>query len=354
VVAGSFGRGIFILDDYTPLRELSEETLAREAVLFPIRAADWYVPKSVVGSEGDDDYQAENPPFGAVFTYYLRDGYQSMEAARKERERALAEGANVPFPGWEALEQEIREQGPTVQIVVRDQLGAVVNRVNAPTSSGFHRVSWDLEHASADVVDFGDTGTGNGFPVLPGAYTATLVKIEQGRVNELAGPVPFDVEPLLDGALPRASNEAVAQFRAEMEVFQRGLTRAGDLLDDLIEQIEAMQTALARAEVGDTALAHRLYMTRLELLDVRTSVEGNEAKGQIGERGPPSPYSRFSVGMSGLSTTYGPTELHRSAVAAGRNELAALQTELDRFVEQVMPELERALEAAGAPPIGGR
>jgi hypothetical protein len=55
--------------------------------------------------------------------------------------------------------------------------------------------------------------------------------------------------------------------------------------------------------------------------------------------------------MRGVNTSYGPTAMHRQAVQAGRNELGQLQTELNRIVEQVMPALERALEAAGAPPI---
>jgi len=351
VVAGSFGRGIFILDDYTPLRGLREEMLAGEAVLFPIRTAPWYLPRNVVDSEGHDDYQAENPPFGAAFTYYLRDSYQSLQAARQKRERDLAEGADVPFPGWEALDQEEREQGPTVQVVVRDEAGTVVNRVNGPTGSGFHRVSWDLRYASSDVVDVGDTGTGRGFLVLPGTYSATLVAIEQGQVTELAGPVSFAVEPLRDGALPRVPDDVVAAFRVELETFQHDLARANNVLDDLIEQIESMQTALERADVADTALTRRLYATRLELLALRSAVEGSEAKDEIGERDPPSPGNRYYVGVRGLNTTYGPTELHRQAVAAGRSELAALESELDRMAEQVMPDLERALEATGAPPI---
>jgi hypothetical protein len=82
-------------------------------------------------------------------------------------------------------------------------------------------------------------------------------------------------------------------------------------------------------------------------------MEGSEAKDEVGERSPPSPGNRFFVGVRGLSTTYGPTEMHRRAVEAGRAELGALRIELDRFAEQVMPELERALEATGAPPIEG-
>ena len=351
VVAASFGRGIYILDDYTALRNLSEDVLAREGSLFPIRAAHWYEPKEIMHSEGDDDYQAENPPFGAVFTYYLRDGFKSMEDERKERERAVGQDQNVPFPGWEALEQEMREQGPTVQIVVRDRTGVVVNRVSGPGSAGFHRVNWELDYSSKDIVDLGDTGTGNGFRALPGSYTASLVKIEAGEVTELAESVSFDVVPLRDGALPSASNAVVAAFREELQTFQHDLQRTGSALDEQIETVEAMQTALERATTVDSALTRRLYETRLTLLELRVAVEGSEAKDEIGEDGPPSPGNRYSVGVRGLSSSYGPTAMHRESVQAGRNELAALQGELTRIVEQVMPQLERALEAAGAPPI---
>ncbi|MGD8699494.1 MAG: hypothetical protein PVJ43_09400, partial [Gemmatimonadales bacterium] len=246
LVAGSFGRGIFILDDYTALRELSPEMLAREAALFPVRTAQWYVPKNVVGSEGDDDYQAENPPFGAVFTYHLRDGYESMEAERKAREGELGEEENVPFPGWDVLDAEQREQGPTVQIVVRDTEGTVINRVSGPTSAGFHRVSWDLRYAPKSLIGLEGASGGSGFWALPGSYAATLVKVEAGTVSELAGPVSFEVRPLRDGALPRASNEVIAAFREGLETFQQDLARANNLLDHQIQKVQAMQTALER------------------------------------------------------------------------------------------------------------
>jgi hypothetical protein len=138
-----------------------------------------------------------------------------------------------------------------------------------------------------------------------------------------------------------------------MEAFQQDLARANNLLDELIQKVEAMQTALERAEDDVPELAAQLYQTRLELLGLREAMEGNEAKDEIGENDPPSPGNRFFVGWRGLSTSYGPTEMHRSTLQAGRNELAALRSEVERIAEQVMPELERALREAGAPPIQG-
>jgi photosystem II stability/assembly factor-like uncharacterized protein len=354
VVAASFGRGIFVLDDYTPLRELDADALGSEATLLAPRTALWYEPKDISDSQGAGAYRAENPPFGAVFTYHLRDGYESLEAQRKEREREIEEGEDVSFPGWDELEAEMREQGPEVQVVIRDEAGTVINRVEGPTSAGVHRVSWDLEHSPKNLVGLGDGGFGGGFLALPGSYEATLVAIEGGEVTELAGPEPFEVEPLYEGALPRASDEEVASFREQVIAFQRELTRTDDALDEHIDRVEAMQTALERAEQDDPELATRLYDTRLELLELREQMEGSEAKGEIGERGPPTPSSRLFIGFRGLNTTYGPTELHRRTVEAGRNELAPIREEVERFGEQVIPELERALEAAGAPPVEGQ
>ena len=79
LVGASFGRGFFVFDDYSVLREISEQQLKQEATLFSTRKAWWYVPRSHLsfdnqkGSQGASHYVAPNPPFGAVFTYYLKD-----------------------------------------------------------------------------------------------------------------------------------------------------------------------------------------------------------------------------------------------------------------------------------------
>jgi len=355
VVGGSFGRGIFILDDYTPLRSVTPELLEQEAHLFDTRDAHWYVPRDVTDSQGDNMYTAENPPFGAVFTYYLKEGYQTQEAERQEREQALDEGEDVPFPGWDALEAEQREQGPVVLVVVKDENGTVVNRVAGPTSAGFHRVNWDLEYPSKDVVDLGSEEFGapgdDGFMATPGTYTATLTKIEEGTMTTLSDPITFEVVPLREGTLDGAPHEEIAAFREEVEALQQDLSTTANTLEQQLDKVHAMQTALARAEREAPQLVTQLHEARTQLLDLREAMEGSEAKDEIGERDPPTPSSRLFVGYRALRTTYGPTEMHREMIAVGRSELATIQSQLDDLVENVMPELESALEAAGAPPL---
>jgi len=356
LVGASFGRGIFILDDYTPLRDISPELLNQEAHLFAPRDAFWYVPDEASEYQGDNDYQAENPPFGAVFTYYLKGGYQSQKEERQEREAELDENEDAPFPGWDEVENEMREQGPRVEVVVKDASGTVVNRVEAPQSEGLHRVNWDLRHSSKGVVDRGDGFEDideDGFMATPGTYTATLTKAEQGEVTTLSDPVEFEVAPLREGTLEGASDEEIASFRDNLESFQQDLTTAPNTPEEQVDKVESMQAALSRAEEEAPDLMRRLYETRMTLLELREEMEGSEAKNEIGERNPPTPTDRLFVGYRALSTTYGPTETHNETLETGRRELADIQQRLDTIAESTIPSLEQALDAAGAPPIEG-
>ena len=264
----------------------------------------------------------------------------------------IAEDENVPFPGWDGLEAEMRELAPVVQVVIRDQNGTVINRVDGPTSAGVHRVAWDFEYSSDAMIGLeSGGGFGGGFLALPDTYTATLIKIEEGVVSEMTGPVEFVVEPVFDGALERVSADVVTAFRQVVAAFANDLTETNNLLDAQIQRVEAMQTALSRADSLAPELNERLYQARLELLEIRERMQGSEARGAIGERNPPTPSSRLFVGYRGLGTMYGPTEMHRQSIEVGRAELAPIRAEIERLAQEVVPSLEEALEATGAPPI---
>jgi hypothetical protein len=153
LVGATFGRGFWILDDYSVLREVSDAQLQQEAALFGTRAALWYVPKLTLGdfveggkaSQGDEFFVAPNPPFGAVFTYYLKDGLKTRkeqrleaEAARRgQRGYALARLGRPP-PGRD------RAAGHGVDHARRGRRGRAPHR--GPATAGFHRVAWDLRH----------------------------------------------------------------------------------------------------------------------------------------------------------------------------------------------------------------
>ncbi len=354
LVAASFGRGFFILDDYSPLREVDAEMLAQDAVLFPARKAYLYRPKDIAGgSQGGSYYAAPNPDFGATFTYYLQGDSTTLKATRKKLEKAAGEG-DIAFPGWDALEAERNEVEDVVEIVVRDVSGNVVNRVKGRTSKGFHRVSWNLRYAAKGLIEPGESSNNDGFLATPGTYTATLTKTADGVVTDLADPINFEVVPLHEPTLKGASPDKIIAFRLEMEALQAQMAAFSKLMEEQMQKVEAMQTALSRADRPSNDLTARLHRAKQTLQALDQQVRGYQSKREVGERNPPSPQSRMSVGARGLNTTYGPTEMHKATFATGKAEMAKIQADLHRFVNSVMPGLESAIKTVGAPPIHGQ
>ena len=132
LVGASFGRSFYVLDDYSPLRHVSEQAFEKEALLFPVKKAFMYIPQTPIGDSskgmyGETFFTAPNPPFGAVFTYYLKESLKTGAEARQEREKAqIKEGKPVTFPGWDALRAEDGEEKPAIILTVTDQAGQVV------------------------------------------------------------------------------------------------------------------------------------------------------------------------------------------------------------------------------------
>ena len=128
--------------------------------LFTPRTAKLYVERDVAGgSQGTDYFAAPNPPFGATFTYYLRESPTTLRQARKEREKEAGQN-DIPFPGWDALEAEHNEVADRVYVIVRDESGQVTGRVAGSTSKGVHRVTWNLRYPSHAVITPGSSGGG--------------------------------------------------------------------------------------------------------------------------------------------------------------------------------------------------
>ncbi len=122
LVVGTFGRGIYILDDYSPLRDLTKPIADKPAAILPIKKALLYIPAApLAGGEkafqGASFYTAPNPPFGATFTYHLKEALKTKKAARREQEQKLErESRDVFYPPWEALKAEDREEPAAVDL----------------------------------------------------------------------------------------------------------------------------------------------------------------------------------------------------------------------------------------------
>ena len=352
LVAASFGRGFYVLDDISPLRDINNAAMQQEATLFDVKPAYWYVPKGEIYAQGNNEYKAPNPDFGAIFTYYLKDSIPSLESARKLAEKGKS---SIPFPGWEALEAEKNQQKPAILLTVRDGSGQVVKVVKGPNKKGFNRVNWDLSVADRSGEILSPPKGGEDYFNLtimatPGDYTVTLEKWVDGKQQQIGETKSFKIVPLAKGALEGASYEEIMAFRKSFETFQQDLKATQTVLNETKKKIGAMQRALQSATNPSDQLTQNLYETRSKILAIDSELNGNKAKADIGEKNDPSPNRVEFLGKAALATsTYGPTEMHKSVLSTAKTQLKNIKASLKSIVDTDMPALEAKLKAAGAP-----
>ena len=369
LIGATFGRGFFVLDDYSCLREVTNEVLDEEARLFSVRDAWWYIPRSPLGGKGVADqgaghFIAPNPPFGAVFTYHLAEELQSENKARRKSEKELEKsGDDTPRPTWDQLEQERREEEPTIVLTVRNQAGEVIRRLTGPSSEGFHRVAWDLRYpntvARGEIQkpkpDDGDPGRDSGWLAPPGTYSVTLSKRLGNTVTELGEPQPFEVKPLRKGVLEGSTPAETQGFLNQVAEFERAVTAAGLAISKAFEHLDLMQEALARSQTDPTVLDADLGNIKAQLYRLEEALRGNRSRAGVGEAVPHTILRRLNVVKTGNRlSTYGPTPTHRRSLEIAQLEFAPLLEELRQLLEINLPELEHRMENAGVPWTPGR
>jgi photosystem II stability/assembly factor-like uncharacterized protein len=361
LVGASFGRGFYVLDDITPIRNFQPAMVNVEATMFTVKPAYWYVQKQGVYGRGHAEYSAENPPFGAVFNYYLADQIKSLKEIRQEKEKKLAEqNSSIPFPGWNALEAENRQDKPQILFTIKDANGNIVNTVAGKNKKGFNRVNWDLSYASRRGERLSSSSGGGGFfggggiMATPGTYSVTMSKMVDGKVTQITDPMNFEVVPLGEGALKGASYTEINSFREEYQNFQQDMTATNTELSKSISTIEAMHRAAMKATKPSDELVSRVHQTKMRLMDIDKEMHGDETKGEIGERSNPTPGNGNMAGMVALRTTYGPTANHKAAFQRANAQLQEIKVKIKDVSENVLPQLERDLKAAGAPWIEGQ
>ncbi|HEX9793625.1 MAG TPA: glycosyl hydrolase [Planctomycetota bacterium] len=369
LVLATFGRSFYVLDDYSPLRRLSEELLAREAALLPVKDALLYVERSRLGgrsgagSQGAAYYTAPNPSFGATFSFHLKEKLTTRKERRKEAEREIdKDGGDHTYPSWEELRAEDRETEPQVLLTVRDAFGEVVRHVPAPRNAGLHRVAWDLRYPSSNPVRLGGGGGRGGFGpppsgplVLPGTYTVTLVKIVDGVPSTLAGPVAFQVVPLGAATLPATDRAAALAFFQRVAQLNRAVSGAVSAAGEAQTQLDHARAAVLATPAADTALLAEVDALRVRLADLTVALTGDRTLSSREEPTGPSIQDRVrSVIGAEWSSTSDPTGTSRDAYRHAADAFEPVLAGLRQLVELDLKALYARLEAAGAPWTPGR
>jgi photosystem II stability/assembly factor-like uncharacterized protein len=369
LIVATFGRGFYVLENIAPLRQATADSLQKNAALFPAKDPLMYIERHPLGGpkkgfQGDAFYTADNPPYGANLTYYLKEGLKTRKEERQKAEKdAAKKNQSLPYPSNDQLRAEAEEQKPEVFLMIFDESGAPIRRVNGAISGGFHRAAWDLRYPAPTVKigggeededDFPDAGS-MGPLVLPGKYSARLFQKKDGAVTELGGPQNFTV--VADGTSGVSPEDRAAreEFFKKVSSLYRAVSGAVNAANDLNGRLTAIRKALRETPAVERQLGPVADSLEQRNREILRKLRGDVDLARRNENVPTSINDRINGIMEGERfSSAKPTQTHRDAYAIGAEEFSQELAKLHTLIDVDLAKLEKDMEAAGAPWTPGR
>jgi photosystem II stability/assembly factor-like uncharacterized protein len=367
LVVGTFGRGIYILDDYSPLRTAAGAVKDKDAHLFAVKDPWLYVEGDLwdgreKGSMGAEFFTAPNPPFGAVFTYHIGDEIKTRAKTRREKELEIEkDNGDTPYPSWDALRAEDREEAPAVLLIVKDADGNVVRQVPGETTAGMHRTAWDLRLPATDPVQLEQPAfrpywdqPPRGPLAVPGRYTVTLAARQDGKLVELGEPQSFTVKSL--PLSPETSDDpaSVHAFKTKAGELHRAVQGAVAHSAELSSRIAHLKAGLRDTPRASEADEQSLRAIEARLADINVALSGDST---VASRNEPVPWSiaqRAGIVYQWLLDSRADVPgLYEESYAIAADEFATTLRDL-QAVSRDLSALEQRLESLGTPWTPGR
>jgi len=365
LVLATFGRGFYILDDYTPLRELAinKEILEQTSHIFPVADALMYIKTGGKYGQGSNFFTSKNPDFGATFTYYLKEVPKTMKVERQEKEKELfKEKQPIPQPTRDQLKLEEAEEAPYLVFAIRDDSGAGIRKLYKKASKGVNRLTWDLRYSStrpvnsvtraSEKVESSSSGT----LAMPGNYSVELYMVAQGEVTKLTDALPFKASLLNQASLPRENSRELADFQKEVSELSRVMTGTRQLAREQQVRLNTIRKVIKQTPGTGAQILIDVLALQDEVDQILYKLDGPSAAASWEELPPMEmPLNRRLNVMirTHWSSTSELTKTETDQLEILKEEFPLVLAQLEKVVEEIH-ELDQELEQLKAPWTPGR
>jgi photosystem II stability/assembly factor-like uncharacterized protein len=368
LVLGTFGRGFYVLDDYSCLRGINLVQSANNPNLFPIRDPISFEYRYQIGYpgkgfQGDQFYVGENLGSEAIFSYYLPEKPKTRAENRRKKEKDNRKNNIDPvYPSYEAYKDEKDETKVKLIFTIRDIDSQVVRTIITEPKAGLNRIKWDLRYNSKEAVSIKKSSAFNPFDskakaplVLPGSYTLELAMETNGEIEILDKPVKFKVRSLDNTTLPAKSPKVKKEFQAQIAELQRQMSSAQKVRADLISQLKYAEEAIKKVEAPSYELLSEIRSISKALKEIGRKMNGDEIATELDMNVPPSISNRLGFLIyEQTRTTSAVTRTHRESYRIAKEEFMQVASELTKLKEDKMKTLLDQLDQLKAPYTPGR
>ncbi len=290
LILASFGRGIFVLDDYTLLQNIKADDLNKTAVIFPIKNGLVFHPSSPYGHkeksfQGESFYTAPNPAIGATISYYLKDDFKSIKDKRQESEKEkIKNNKDIYYPSADSIRIEDTEEAAYVLATISDELGNDVRKINLPAKKGLARFVWNGRYDVSSPINFNELDESNPYysadegPVaVPGKYFIKLDIVHNGTVQNLVDKTAFTISTLENSTLPLPDRQKLMEYNKELSEFRRVVMGTSDYFGLLKEKIKYLKKGAVNGNVNGVSLLADINIFEIKKKPINIALYGDES-----------------------------------------------------------------------------
>ncbi len=368
LVLATFGRGFYILDDYSLLRNIKKEDLQKEAVLYPVKDSWMYIPSLRQGLRGkahmgSSYYLATNPEPVATIYYFVKDELKKLKTIRKENEKAKYEKKeSVYYPSLDSLRLEDNQPDPYYLFTIKDSNGKIVRHLKAPPSKGLQKITWDMRGPISDPVtsrvspqeDQLFNSEQQGHLLMPGKYTVNMFKVMDGIVTPMGNTQTINTKLLNQGAILAADFKDNIEFYQKVDRMSKVVSAANDIAEQLKNRINNINLAVIDMNTASGSYIERTNKLRIKLLDNNILLLGNpsiasrefETKSSINDR-------IGSIQGALYNCTSGIPKFYKDSYDIASKQLGSVLSVL-KSIDSELLLIEKELEMNNAPYTPGR
>lgn len=367
IVIATFGRGFFVLDDYSLLQNFKPADLKNKAMIYPVKNGLVFHPSTPYGHrgksfQGESFYTASNPPVGVTMTYYVKDEFKSIKDKRKDSEKdKIKNNQPVYYPSADSIRMEDNEEAAFILAVISDPEGNEIRKLKLGAGKGIKRFTWDGRYEVSSPITFYEPDLTNPYasadegPVaLPGNYFVQLLRVYNGQTELLCDKVPFELKTLGMSTLPEPEAAQTKAFNKELADFRRVVLGTSDYLGILKERAKYLKKGITNGNVNALELLPVLneFETKRQQLELKLNGDGSLARREF-ETLPGFVGSLENIAGASWSQSGGATQTHKDKFAELKKEFGGIYTSV-LTLKDIIEKAEAKAESLKMPATYGR
>ncbi len=291
LAVATFGRGWYILDDYSYIRELSEENLNKDVHIFNIKDALLYYPSSNQNYQGEVHFSVPNPEPEVRIIYNIKEDHETLRQKRmKDQREAEKQNGEIRYPADEELLAEAKEEKAMIIFTIKNNDGEIMRKIETPLRQGINTITWDMSYL-----------TSRGPAVPPGTYSVSIEKYINGKYFGLAESKEFNIKTLDNSALGTPDYNNKFNFAKKATDLLNSVTEINACVNDLKEEMSGLRSRLTSTPALTNEITQMTKSIESKLDEIILAVSGRRSENVRIDATQPSIMNRVRYAVSATS-----------------------------------------------------